>query len=361
MLIYILLLSILFVVVSRVSLRIFRHALRYFGVGRRRVIFVGPKESHDRIINTFQNYQGSDIAFIDHLTNPTPQSLCDIIKEQSIDEVVIDNRDARPEQMTDYFRAVSQCGAVCHLIPNTFEVQASNVLFNTIAEVPVLTLRPTPLEGWGRIVKRVIDIIISTIALIILSPLFLLTVIMIKLTDPGPAIYVQPRVARGLKKFTIYKFRTMRWKYCTYSGPSKKTTEQIMIEDFNRPDLAQEYRRDRKIRHDPRISPIGKFLRRTNIDELPQLMNVLRGDISLVGPRPYLASEIEHNNAKMLAVFTIKPGMTGPWQVSGRNEASFDERIRLDYYYVQNWSLWHDAVIVSKTILTILTGSKGAY
>jgi exopolysaccharide biosynthesis polyprenyl glycosylphosphotransferase len=219
---------------------------------------------------------------------------------------------------------------------------------------PILHMSPTPLLGWGRVVKRIFDIILSLLAIIVLSPIFLLIALLILVTDFGPIIYSQTRLTRWGQKIKIYKFRTMKARY---SGrqPAK------VFAELGRPELIREYRSNRsKVKDDPRVSAIGRFLRRSSLDELPQLFNVLRGQISLVGPRTIPPDEAEQEFREQSPfILSVKTGITGLAQVSGRSDLSMEERIRLDQYYVQNWTLWLDIKILLKTFGTVL-GKDGA-
>jgi lipopolysaccharide/colanic/teichoic acid biosynthesis glycosyltransferase len=210
-------------------------------------------------------------------------------------------------------------------------------------------LQPTALIGWGRFVKRSFDIVVSFILLIVLSPLLLLIAIAQKLSDPrGPIIFKQTRLTRFDQEFKVLKFRSMKMKY---NGKDEVTA----FKEMGREDLAEEFVKNRgKVLNDPRVSRVGRFLRATSLDELPQLYNVLRGDISLVGPRAIVehhAREYKENRALMLSV---KTGITGLAQVSGRDDLTLEERINLDIYYVQNWSFWMDLGILLKTAYTLV-------
>ncbi len=363
LLLYVLVFAFVYVFAGRLILRIIQFVARLLGIGKRRVIIIGEGKIAEALEGAFIAKQDASIHFIKRISADEVESLDKEIKKYAIEEVIIADQKVKEETVLSIIAIAHRLGIECHAIPNTFEVQASNVLLSTLAGFPLVTFRQTPLEGWGRIVKRMIDMVVSAVALVVLSPIFLLVALIIKITDPGSVFYTQDRVARNFGKFKVYKFRSMKMKYCTHGhNGNNRTTEQIMIEDFQRPDLAEEYRTHKKIKSDPRVSAIGRFIRKTNIDELPQLINVLRGDISLVGPRPYLAEEVvEYKKHPTTDLFSIKPGMTGLWQVSGRNDASFDERVRFDTYYVQNWSLWQDFIIIIKTISSLIFGENRGY
>ncbi|KAF0646055.1 exopolysaccharide biosynthesis polyprenyl glycosylphosphotransferase, partial [Streptomyces fradiae] len=194
--------------------------------------------------------------------------------------------------------------------------------------------------------KTAVDRCGAALGLLALSPLLLLLVLLIRLDSPGPAFYRQVRVGRDRETFTMWKFRSM-----------------VTDADVRKDDLAARNECDGlmfKMRRDPRVTRVGRFLRRTSLDELPQLLNVLRGDMSLVGPRPPLPEEVAAYDATALRRLRVKPGMTGLWQVSGRSDLSWDETIQLDLHYVDNWSFSSDLDVMSRTLRAVVDG-RGAY
>ena len=233
-------------------------------------------------------------------------------------------------------------------------VPSSNRLFVGSLEVslfegiPTIAVHQTALTGWGRIAKRLFDVIMSALALILLSPIFLLVALIAKVLNPKePVIFSQQRLTRFNQPFKIYKFRT---QYHKYDG----TTPEEAFDMMGRPELSKPYRANGDaLKNDPRIIPFGKFLRRTSLDEIPQLFNVLTGSLSLVGPRPLIPEELNQFNKKSV-ILSVKPGVTGLAVISGRKNIPFDERRKLDMYYAQNWSFWMDIVIILKTILKVL-------
>jgi exopolysaccharide production protein ExoY len=200
----------------------------------------------------------------------------------------------------------------------------------------------------------------SLAALLLLSPVFLILAILIKLREPdAPVIYRHRRLSRNGLDVYVLKFRTMSWRYSQGPGRPYKTAEDA-FRAMGREDLIAEFRRVQKVENDPRVGKFGLFLRKTSLDELPQFFNVLHGEMSLVGPRPIIPSELEHYGDRSASFLALKPGITGLWQISGRNDISYEDRVKLDIYYVENWSLGLDMKILLKTAVTILFG-KGAY
>lgn len=212
--------------------------------------------------------------------------------------------------------------------------------------VPASSLALRDWCGWQLRVKRGVDLVLSALLLVLLAPSFLLIAIAIRLDSRGPVIFRQTRCGKDGRLFTFFKFRSM------VDGAED---QQENLEDFNEADGPIF-----KIRNDPRLTRVGRVLRRTSLDELPQVWNVLRGDMSLIGPRPPIPSEVLRyepwQRRRLLAV----PGITGLWQVSGRSELSFEEMVELDFEYIQRWSLWLDLRIAVRTVLTVLS-TRGAY
>lgn len=231
-----------------------------------------------------------------------------------------------------------------NFIPGEPEFYSGKNTVDVFLGYPIIAVHQTPLVGWGEVVKRLFDIIVTTIILIVISPLLLLLIVLQKILNPGPVFFAHKRLTRYSTPFGMLKFRSMRPEF----GPKDAVQDFI---DLGMPDLAEEYRINRKIlsRPDPRITPFGHFLRKTSLDELPQLFNVLKGDLSLVGPRPIEPIELPNYRGRGSLLLSVKSGITGLWQVSGRNNLSFDKRVELELYYAQNWSFWLDLKILLKT------------
>ncbi|MFY8147849.1 MAG: sugar transferase [Prochlorococcaceae cyanobacterium] len=204
----------------------------------------------------------------------------------------------------------------------------------------------------SRVLKRSGDIFFSLLVLGLGSPVFLLLALLVKLTSRGPVFYVQQRVGRGYRSFGCIKFRTMR-------RDADRLLSTLLAES---PDLEEEFRNDFKLRKDPRITRLGKFLRRSSLDELPQFLNVLRGEMSVVGPRPIVQKELERYGDRMDEVLAVRPGLTGLWQVSGRNNLTYAKRVKLDVSYARHRSFWMDLRIILRTFSVILDPTdRGAY
>ncbi|HUD10535.1 MAG TPA: sugar transferase [Candidatus Saccharimonadales bacterium] len=236
-------------------------------------------------------------------------------------------------------------------VPGNTELFVGNIeveLFRN--SLPVIAVHQTALIGWGRIVKRLFDILVGGILLVIASPFMVLIAIAELLSGSHSVFFRQARLTRFNYEFRVFKFRS---QYKRYDG----TTPEEAFERMGKPELTRQYRENGDfLVDDPRITPLGRFLRRTSLDELPQLFNVVKGDVSLVGPRPLIRQELSVYE-KRHTILSVKSGLTGLAQVSGRKNISFEERRKLDLYYVQNWTFWLDLIILIKTIRVILEGS----
>ena len=234
--------------------------------------------------------------------------------------------------------------------PGNNELFVGNLEVQLLRGTPVVTVHQTPLIGWGSIVKRTFDILLGTILVIITSPLTILTAILLKISSPSaPVLLKQTRLTRFNREFTVYKFRSFHPEFNDMSP-------EDAFHKMGKPELIKPYREGGDhIASDPRISSFGKILRASSMDELPQLLNVVKGDISLVGPRALVPQELKNYSQKH-NILSIKSGLTGLAQVSGRRNISFDERRQLDLYYVQNWSFWLDITILLRTLRAIING-----
>ena len=267
-------------------------------------------------------------------------------KTKEISEIINTKTDLDRKEILKIVEFCNEHQIIYKYTPDLFGALVSNTSTETIAGIPVIKIKRTALDGWGKVLKRLIDIIISFFGLIILSPLFLIISILIKLDSPGPVFVRLERVGERGEIFKLLKFRSM-------IKDAQKLKPQLM--KYNE-------RKDGplfKMKNDPRITKIGRWLRKWSIDELPQLINVLKGEMSIVGPRPHEPEEVAKYKKQHRQLLTIKPGITGLAQISGRADLPFDEEAKLDIYYIETWSLWQDIKIIIKTIPTVLS-QKGA-
>lgn len=239
-------------------------------------------------------------------------------------------------------------------VPGNSELFVGKIEVDLFHSVPIIAVHQTALIGWGKVVKRLTDILLGGIILVIATPFMLLISIAIRLTDRGPVFFRHARLSRYNTVVRVFKFRSHK---IAYSGLEPEEAFRKM----GKPELIKQYRQNGDwLAKDPRVSTVGRFLRRYSLDELPQLLNVIKGDISLVGPRSLVAYEMEQYDRKNL-ILSVKSGLTGLAQISGVNDLSFEERRKLDLYYVQNWSFWGDIVIIVKTFWVVLfhKGTRG--
>ncbi len=277
-----------------------------------------------------------------------------------LDEIVNADPQMGRTQAVELMSFANTEGLGYRFVPDMYGVFAASSVMSTISGVPVMEVRLTSLDGWGAVTKRIIDAVGSLVGLFLLAPLFLSVAALIKITDPaGPVLYRQERLGRAGKPIGIFKFRSMLWEYSTGPDRPYKTAVEA-FRAMGRADLCAEFEVAQKVADDPRVSRLGEFLRRTSLDELPQLFNSLLGHISLVGPRPITPVELERYGAHRSSFLALKPGITGLWQVSGRSDVGYDQRVKLDVFYVENWSAWLDISILARTVVTV-AARRGAY
>jgi exopolysaccharide biosynthesis polyprenyl glycosylphosphotransferase len=237
------------------------------------------------------------------------------------------------------------------IVPRLFEVVGTNVGIHTVEGIPLIGLPPLRLSRSSRLLKRVMDVTVSGTSLVLLAPLFALIALRIKVDSPGPVFFRQIRMGSRNRIFRIYKFRTM-------SADADARKHEVAHLNMHAQDGGDP--RMFKVPDDPRITRFGAFLRRTSLDELPQLINVFKGQMSLVGPRPLILDEDRYVAEWARKRLDLKPGMTGLWQVLGRSEIPFEEMTKLDYLYVTNWSLWGDLNLLAQT-MPALFRARNAY
>ncbi len=231
------------------------------------------------------------------------------------------------------------------VVPNLDGVANSGVVARDLAGVFGVEIRYNLLDPWVRRIKRALDLLATATGGILVLPLLLVLCMLVRLESGGPVFYADKRMGRNGEPFSCLKFRTM-------VPDAEGALRRILAED---PEARAEYARYHKLREDPRVTRVGRFLRKTSLDELPQLWNVLRGEMSLVGPRPYLPRESEDIGVTQSDILRVYPGMTGPWQVGGRSNTSFEDRVRMDAHYVRDWSIWLDLVLLARTVKTLMS------
>lgn len=329
--------------------------LRTLGV-RRRAVLVGAGEAAARLrLGLAASRSGIRYELVGLVADEPetglpllgPRSeLARILDETTPDEVILAEGGFAEEEVLDIVELAHRRGVKVRVAPETTELLVQRGEYVPGHGVPLFELRPPVLSGWDWAVKRAFDLVVSLLVGVLFLPLWLLIAIAVKLDSRGPVLYVDRRVGVGEREFGMLKFRTM---------VADAVERQAELEGLNEAEGALF-----KIRDDPRVTRVGRILRRFSLDEIPQIVNVLRGEMSLVGPRPLPVRDYRLLEDWHRARYAVLPGMTGLWQISGRSGLSFDDLVRLDFAYIENWSIWLDITILARTIPAVLTG-RGAY
>lgn len=358
-------LAFILVLLFRTIARGIRRDLFSYGIGIADVLIVGDTKLTHELINSLSDTAKTGyrvVGVVGGVKHPLDTSLKHLIFmsfEDAMDklhpqpDIIVQTELYAASARNDEILIYAQKHHIDYrFVPGNSELFTGNIETELFQAIPVIAVNQTALIGWGRVVKRLFDFIVGGIALLIASPFMLLIAIVIKLSGSGPVFFRQVRLTRYDHKFKVFKFRTVKQ---AYNGLSPEDAFAKM----GKPELAKVYRANGDfLSKDPRFTPFARFLRKMSLDELPQLINVVRGDISLVGPRALVPDELA-KYTKRHAILSVKSGLTGLAQVSGRRNISFDERRKLDLYYVQNWSFWSDIVIIIKTVWIVLF-HKGA-
>jgi exopolysaccharide biosynthesis polyprenyl glycosylphosphotransferase len=335
----------LVVIREEVVAAVFRSKLAR-GQHKRHFVLIGTDEETIRMRREIQERTEENIEVIAtlNLNDSTIEQLVQLLHEHSVNGVILSAKHAYFEQVEEAVRACELEGVEAWLIADFFKTQISRTTFDDFYGQPVMVFRTTPETGWQSALKRPFDLVVAALVLIVLSPVYLLIAILVKLSSPGPVLFRQQRSGLNGRPFTIYKFRTM-----AIDAESRKH-ELAALNEMRGPVF--------KVTNDPRVTPIGRILRRYSIDEFPQFFNVVRGEMSLVGPRPLPVDEVKRfDDLSHRRRLSVKPGLTCLWQVSGRNNVvDFKDWVRLDLEYIDNWSLWLDLKILWRTVPVVLGG-----
>ena len=359
--VYGLILGFSFLVLFRTFARLARRWLYAYGVGVSNVLIVGDTKKSNEIAEAIANTlaTGQHVLGIVGSSSETFKTFPDFKTALSkIDRPIhgiIQTELYKEQHRNDEVLRFAQVNhASYRFVPGNSDLFVGNIQVELFAgQIPMIAVHQTALIGWGRIAKRIFDLFVSGFFLIVLSPLLLILAILVKLTDHRGPVFMrgpaQRRLTRHNNVFKVYKFRS---HYAKYDG---KTDKQV-FDMIGKPELLEEYRKNGdQLENDFRVTPLGRFLRKSSLDELPQLINVFKGDISLVGPRALIPEELNAYEKKH-TILSVKSGVTGLAQINGRRSISFEERRKLDTYYVQNWSFWMDIAILIKTIRTVIDG-----
>lgn len=350
-----------FLAINRLALRIILHRLRKKGVGVERLLIVGVGEVGRTVMRNVVAHPELGYQIVGFVDDDPEKGTMNIgrfqalgsianiprlLNELEIDEVVITLPWMYHRKIMGITAQCKRQGVGVRIVPDIFQIPLNHLDVEYLGGVPMIGVKEMTISGSQLLFKRTVDIVVSLVGLVLLFPLFAIIALAIRLDSPGPVFFRQVRVGKGEHLFTCFKFRSMR------QGADAEY-EKLMEQNEAQGVFF-------KIRDDPRVTRVGRFLRRTSLDELPQLFNVLMGHMSLVGPRPAPPYEVQRYQTWHKRRLEVAPGMTGLWQVSGRSELTFDEMVLLDLYYIENWSPLLDLQILLKTIPKVIIG-EGAY
>jgi exopolysaccharide biosynthesis polyprenyl glycosylphosphotransferase len=351
----------LFLGVGRFALQLALDYLRTYGVGVRRVILVGAGDVGRMVMRTVvarPDYGYQLIGFLDDnpakgFTNIGPyralgpvDNLNQVLEVETVDTVIICLPWQSHRMIQRLLRTCDQSAVRAQVVPDLFQLTKNQVYVEELNGIPLISTRDVSIQGWNLIIKRASDLLFGILGGLLILPLCVLIALAIKLDSPGPVLYTHTRIGRNGVPFRCYKFRSM------VEGAADMREDLGELNEATGPLF--------KLRNDPRRTRVGRLIRRFSLDELPQIVNVLRGEMSWVGPRPNLPDEVEQYQEWHKKRLTVSPGITGMWQVSGRSDLTFDEMVLLDIYYVENWNLMMDLGILLRSIPAIVQ-ARGAY
>lgn len=357
-------LAVIFVVVGRAILRAASSRSYRHGRNLRPTLVVGSNAEAADIVRLVRTRPESGLGLVGYLASSqaeafeqgrglpeipcvgSARAVADVAGERKIDTVLIAGSAFDHDVLARMIAELRAADVDVHISAGLFEVLTSRVFVNEIAGVPLITIKGISLSRGNLTTKRLFDLGVAGGTIIIGLPLWLVLGVAIKTTSPGKVFYRQPRIGRQGRPFEMYKFRSM------YSDADERLAALLEDNEATGPIF--------KMRDDPRVTPIGRWMRKLSLDEFPQLINVIKGEMSLVGPRPPLPREVDEYTAYSWRRLEVVPGMTGLWQVSGRSTLTFEEMVRLDLFYIENWSVGLDVTLLFRTIPAVVT-SRGAY
>lgn len=341
-------LAIIFVITLRVLLRMLQRSLRHSGIGVHSIVIIGKTKNGNELKRYFEEHPSVGYSVVSHiaqLTTEAKERLLALKEEDKLDAIILADTNSGKAEIA----ALKTFADVEHLTflysADLFAGSTLLPIVHTFADQPVIEVPKTPLDGWGAIYKRIFDIIVASILIVITLPLQFLIALVIVIENPGPVFFSRARVGQRGREFAFLKFRSM--------------VQNAHTLRFD-PAFLKKYGNERegsplfKLTDDPRITAVGRFIRTWSLDEIPQLYLVVLGSISLVGPRPHLPEEVALYKPHQRKVLTIKPGITGMAQVNGRASLDFDDEVQRDMYYIENWSPWLDFIILCKTPFAVL-------
>lgn len=334
--------SIIYVFLGRLILRkAERYLVARHGIGAQRVLLIGGNDVSRILAQEMERRPALGYRVVKQITTLDMGEIKKAVANPKIDTVIVGQADWSKEAIVEVAEFCRDMHLNFRFAPTLFQTLTTNVAVDVLGGVPLIEVRHTALDGWGRVLKRAMDICGSAMGLAVLSPLFGVVAVCIKLDSKGPVFVALDRVTLG-KRFFMYKFRSMI--------DNAHALKPELLQYNERKDGGPLF----KLHNDPRVTRVGRFLRRTRIDELPQLFNVFKGEMSLVGPRPHEPEEVARYEKHHKKLLVVKAGMTGMAQISGSSDLPFEEEVKLDTYYIENWSLALDIKILFRTLLLVL-------
>lgn len=351
----------IFLGVSRLLILWGRNYLRSYDIGVQRVLLVGAGNVGRMVMRTVAARPDYGLKLVGFLDDHPAKVATDIgrfkalgpvdsasqvIRSAAIDRVIICLPWQSHRTIQRLLRECEQMGVAAYAVPDLFHLTKEQMKVEELNGIPLLSTRELSIRGWNAFVKRTFDLVAGSLFGVIALPFALLIALAVRLDTPGPILYSQVRVGKNGHQFRCYKFRSM------VNNADQLLGQVALLNESSGPLF--------KIRNDPRLTKVGRFIRRYSFDELPQLINVLHGDMSLIGPRPNLPSEVERYEDWMFKRLSVSPGLTGLWQVSGRSDLTFEEMVLLDIYYVENWTMGLDLNILLRSVPAVIQ-ARGAY
>lgn len=350
--------------ISLVTLPAMRRITRYFlgraGLWKKTVVLIGTQQAVSQVLCNLGKhpdwgYIPAGAVLPDGEDAPEGLSHLGRISHMNslnlrVDETIVTMPQLSREELVSVVESATRFAPVVKVMADLYGLASAGVKTHDLDGMLLLEMQYRLYRSENRLLKRGFDLLLSAVSLVVLSPVLVLTALLVKLDSPGPVLFGHTRVGRDGSRFTCYKFRTM--------VPDAQERLAALLE--NDPQARRQWDRDFKLKSDPRVTRVGKFLRKTSLDELPQIWNVLKGEMSFIGPRPIVPEEVERYGDKARYLFRVTPGITGLWQVSGRNDIDYSERVLLDEYYAKNWSLWLDIEILLRTVGAVFR-RNGAY
>ena len=352
-----------FILIARYLFKKYINAQNLFQVP---VIFIGAGKTAELVLKSFNHDSGFGykiLGFIDD--HPISERLAkdfrilggfadaeEIVHKMGVQTVIITAPGLSSEAQVQLVNRIQPYVKHVSFVPNLIGTPMGSITVESLMDEKIMLIRvKNNLAHWhNRALKRIFDLVASILGMVVVIPLGIILSILIYVDSPGPIIFAHRRIGRHGKEFPCYKFRSM-------VPDAQKVLSDYLVEN---PAANEEWNREFKLKNDPRITRIGSFLRKTSLDELPQLINVIKGEMSLVGPRPIIEAEIEKYGEYIQDFYLVPPGITGMWQVSGRSDTTYEQRVAMDSWYVRNWSVWIDMVYLLKTIKVVLA-QRGAY